>query len=51
MKKEWFVADVTAVRSSVRAEYKILRIILDVFWLVQAAFVAGESFCDIGIVF
>ena len=47
MKTEWFLfADVTPVRSPVRAECDILGVNLDIFWPIQAVFVAGEPLCD-----
>ena len=49
MKIEWLVADVISVRSPDRAEHDILGVMLDVFWPTQAAFVAREPLCDLGI--
>ena len=46
MKTEWLVTNV-AVGSPDRAERDILKMILDVFWPIQATFVVGEPFCDV----
>ena len=43
------VTDATPVGSSAKEEYDILRMILDAFWPVQAAIVAGEPLSDLGI--
>ena len=52
LKMEWLSADVTLVRSTDRAERDILGMTLGVFGqLVQAAFVVGVPFCDLGIPF
>ena len=48
MKLERSVADVTSVGSPDIAERDILKMILDVFWQLQAALVVGGLFCDIG---
>ena len=42
MKIEWLVTNVTAVGSPDRAERAILGMILDIFWPIQATFVARE---------
>ena len=49
MKIEWLVTDVTAVGSADRADRENLRIILDVFWPVQAAIAVGEPVCGLEI--
>ena len=48
MKIEWLVTDVTSAESPVRAEPGFFGLILDVFWPIQATFVVGEPFCDVG---
>ena len=50
MKIEWLVANVTAVGSPDRAGRAISEVILAgrCFWPIQAVFVAGEPFCDLG---
>ena len=51
MKLEWLVADVTAVGSSDRAERAMYfgGDFGSAFFLsVQAVFVVGETFCDVG---
>ena len=49
MKIEWLIADVPSVGFPARAERDIFGVILGVFWPIQASFVVGESFCDVGI--
>ena len=52
LKIEWLVTDVTAVGSPDRAECDILGMTLGVLsQLVQAAFLVGGPFCDLGIPF
>ena len=50
MKMKWLVADVTAVGSPARAEHAILGGDFGwaLFWPIQAIFVVGEPFCDVG---
>ena len=48
MKIEWFVTDVTAVRSPRKAESDIFEVILEVFWSIQATVVVREPLCDVG---
>ena len=47
MKTEWLVTAVTTVGSPDRAEDKMLRLILDMFWPNQATFVVGEPLWDV----
>ena len=50
MKTEWFVANVTAIRSPDRAERAILGVIwLGIFWPIQAVFADRETLCEAGI--
>ena len=49
MKIDWLVADSSSVGSPDRAEHDILGVILAIFWPIQATFVVGEPFCDVGI--
>ena len=49
MKIEWLVADVTHVGGPDRAEHDIFEMILNIFWSIQATFVAGKTLCDVGI--
>ena len=49
MKIEWLVATATVVGSPDRVEHDILGMILEVFWLSQAVFVAGKPLCDVRI--
>ena len=50
MKKEWLVADVTAVRSLYRAKRAIFGVIVAgrVFWPIPVVFVVEESLCCVG---
>ena len=48
MKIEGLVTDVTSVGSPDRANRGIFGVILDIFWTMQAAIVAGEPLCDLG---
>ena len=57
MKIEWLIADETVVGSLDRAERDvgpparakrdIFLVILDVFWPIQATFMAGNPLCDV----
>ena len=49
MKIEWLVADVTVVRSPDRAEGAISRVILGIFWPIQATFVVEKPLCVVRI--
>ena len=49
IKREWLIANVTSVGFPARAEREMLRLILDIIWPIQAAIVAGETVCDLGI--
>ena len=49
MKIEWLVTDVTSIGSPDRAERDIFGTILNVFWPIQAVFVAGEPLCHVEI--
>ena len=51
MKREWLVANVTAVGSLDRAERAIIMGIVTgrVFRQIQVIFVVGEPFCGVGI--
>ena len=51
MKIEWLATYVTAVGSHDREERDIFGMMLGVFWPIQATFVIGETFCDVGIPF
>ena len=51
MKLEWLSTNVRAAGSPARAESKIFRVNLVIFWLIQAAFVVGEPLCDLEIPF
>ena len=48
MNLNWLIANVTSVRSPVRANRDILEMILDSFWPIQAAFVVREPLYDVG---
>ena len=45
---EWLVTDITAVGASDRGERAILGMNLVIVWPIQAIFVVGEAFCDVG---
>ena len=49
MKIDWLVANVTSAMSPARAEHDIVRMIVDLCWSIQDAFVVGEPVCDVGI--
>ena len=48
MKTEWLVTNMTAIGFPARAESELFWVILDVFWLIWAAFVVGEPLSDLG---
>ena len=47
MKTGWLVTNMTAIWFPVRAESELFWVILDVFWLIRAAFVVGEPPCEL----
>ena len=51
MKIEWLIVPVTASGSPARAEYEILKMIVCIFWSIQAAIVVGGPLCDLEIPF
>ena len=47
MKTEWLVTNVTAIGFPASAESELFWVILDLFWLIRAAFVVGEPLCEL----
>ena len=50
LKIKWLFAEITVIGSPDRGERDIFgMILLSGFWPIQATFVVGEAFCDVGL--
>ena len=47
MKMEWLITNILAADCPIRVESEVFWAIFDVFWPSWAAFVVGESLCDL----